>query len=118
MKCDLNGKVALITGSARGIGQAIADRFAENGCIVYYSDLDVSAAAEAADRSATGRAIKLDVTCAADIAIAIRAITEDCGKLDILVNNAGVNTLTHRVAIDQFPREEWDRILAVDLTGL
>ena len=41
-----------------------------------------------------------------------------CGKIDILVNNAGVNTLQHRVTIDQFPREEWDRIVEVDLTGL
>jgi NAD(P)-dependent dehydrogenase (short-subunit alcohol dehydrogenase family) len=42
----------------------------------------------------------------------------DYGRLDIVVNNAGVNTLSHRVTIDQFPREEWDRLLAVDLTGL
>jgi 3-oxoacyl-[acyl-carrier protein] reductase len=40
------------------------------------------------------------------------------GQLDILVNNAGVNTMAHRVTIDEFPRDEWDRILAVDLTGL
>ena len=42
----------------------------------------------------------------------------DHGQLDILVNNAGINTLAHRVTLDEFPREEWDRILAVDLTGL
>ena len=42
----------------------------------------------------------------------------DFGRLDILVNNAGINTLAHRVTIDEFPRDEWDRILAVDLTGL
>src|SRR6202007_1300431 len=40
------------------------------------------------------------------------------GRLDILVNNAGINTMAHRVTFDEFPREEWDRILAVDLTGL
>lgn len=40
------------------------------------------------------------------------------GRLDILVNNAGINTWKHRVTIDEFPRDEWDRILAVDLTGL
>ena len=44
-------------------------------------------------------------------------IVATCGRLDVVVNNAGVNTLAHRVTIDQFPREEWDRILAVDLTG-
>ena len=45
-------------------------------------------------------------------------MVEEFGRLDILVNNAGVNTSKHRVTIDEFPREEWDRILAVDLTGL
>ena len=52
------------------------------------------------------------------IATAVQQITAECGRLDILVNNAGVNTMAHRVTIDQFPRDEWDRILAVDLTGL
>ncbi len=40
------------------------------------------------------------------------------GRLDILVNNAGINTITHRVTIDEFPRTEWDKILAVDLDGV
>ena len=40
------------------------------------------------------------------------------GRLDIVVNNAGVNTVAHRVTIDEFPREEWDRLLNVDLNGL
>ena len=118
MKCDLSGQVSLITGAARGIGQAIADRLAENGSIVYYTDLVLDDAAEAADRSATGRAFKLDVTNPSEIANAIGVVTADFGRLDILVNNAGVNTMAHRVPIDQFPRDEWDRILAVDLTGV
>ena len=48
----------------------------------------------------------------------MRTVIERCGRLDIVVNNAGINTFAHRVTIDEFPREEWDRILAVDLTGL
>ena len=48
----------------------------------------------------------------------IARIQRECGRLDIVVNNAGVNTLQHRVTIEQFPREEWDRILAVDLNGV
>src|SRR5262245_42990328 len=118
MRSDLNGKVTLVTGAARGIGQAIADRFAANGAVVYYTDLVLDEARAAAGRSPNGRSLKLDVTRAGDIAEAIRRITSDCGRLDVLVNNAGVNTMAHRVTIDQFPREEWDRILAVDLTGL
>lgn len=118
MKSDLGGTVSLVTGAARGIGQAIADRFARNGSIVYYTDLVLADAQTAASATPNGRALQLDVTKPAEIASAVRQITGECGRLDILVNNAGVNTMAHRVTIDQFPREEWDRILAVDLTGL
>lgn len=118
MKCELGGTVSLVTGAARGIGQAIADRLAQNGSTVYYTDLVLEEAKAAASVTGTGRALKLDVTKSADIAEAMRQITAEGGRLDILVNNAGVNTMAHRVTIDQFPREEWDRILAVDLTGL
>jgi NAD(P)-dependent dehydrogenase (short-subunit alcohol dehydrogenase family) len=118
MKCDLNGTVSLVTGAARGIGQAIAARLAVNGSLVYFTDLVLAEAQAAAAGSHTGRALKLDVTRPADIADAVRHVVAECGRLDILVNNAGVNTMAHRVPIDQFPREEWDRILAVDLTGV
>jgi 3-oxoacyl-[acyl-carrier protein] reductase len=113
MKCDLSGKVSLVTGSARGIGRAIADRLAANGSIVVYSDVHESDA-----RAAGAQGIALDVTDSACISTAINHIVDKFGRLDILVNNAGVNTMAHRVTIDEFPREEWDRILAVDLTGL
>jgi len=118
MKCDLSGKVSLVTGAARGIGQAIADRLAANGSRVVYTDLDLAETEAAAARvnGATGR--RMDVTRADEIEAVISAIVAEFGRLDILVNNAGVNTLAHRVPIDQFPREEWDRLLSVDLTGL
>ncbi len=118
MTSDLGGKVALVTGAARGIGQAIADRYAASGAVVYYTDLVLDEARAAAARSPNGRGLKLDVTNAADIAAAVRQVTTESGRLDILVNNAGVNTMAHRVTIDEFPRAEWDRIIAVDLTGL
>src|SRR6476619_1352605 len=112
MKSDLTGKVSLVTGAARGLGKAIADRLAANGSTVYYSDRDEI------EVGPNGRPLRLDVTSAEDIAAAVRHIEAEAGRLDILVNNAGINTLTHRVTIDQFPRAEWDRILAVDLTGV
>jgi len=118
MRCDLSGKISLVTGAARGIGRSIADEFAANGSHVMYTDIDEAGAREAASgvSGALGRA--LDVTRPEDIEKTIDWIVATCGRLDIVVNNAGVNTMAHRVTIDQFPRSEWDRILAVDLTGL
>jgi NAD(P)-dependent dehydrogenase (short-subunit alcohol dehydrogenase family) len=60
----------------------------------------------------------MDVTHGAQVHAVVKEIVTQFGRLDIVVNNAGVNTMAHRVTIDQFPREEWDRILAVDITGL
>jgi 3-oxoacyl-[acyl-carrier protein] reductase len=117
MRCDLSGKVSLVTGAARGIGQAIADRLADNDSLVIYTDVNEAGAAAAA-LAHGGRSLQLDVTKPNDIAAVIERIVADHGQLDILVNNAGINTLSHRVTIDEFPRDEWDRILAVDLTGL
>src|SRR5262245_20805603 len=115
MKVDLSGRVALVTGSARGIGQAIADLFAANGARVVYSDID-EAGARAAARG--GPAVALDVTSGARVEAVVAGIVRDHGRLDVVVNNAGVNTLAHRVPIDQFPDEEWRRILEVDLHGV
>jgi len=118
MRCDLSGTVSLVTGAARGIGQAIADRLADNGSLVVYTDVDEAGAQAAAARAHGARSLRLDVTRPADVAAVIERVVSDHGQLDILVNNAGINTLAHRVTLDEFPREEWDRILAVDLTGL
>jgi NAD(P)-dependent dehydrogenase (short-subunit alcohol dehydrogenase family) len=117
MRSDLSGTVSLVTGAARGIGQAISDRLAANGSQVVYTDIDEAGAAAAA-RAHGGRSSRLDVSDAAGISKVIDQVVVDHGRLDILVNNAGINTLAHRVTLDEFPRAEWDRILAVDLTGL
>jgi 3-oxoacyl-[acyl-carrier protein] reductase len=118
MRCELSGTVSLVTGASRGIGQAIADRLAVNGSSVIYTDVDEAGAKGAAARSAGAKAMRLDVTSTHEITSVIDQVVTDFGRLDILVNNAGINTLAHRVTVDEFPRDEWDRIVAVDLTGL
>ena len=118
MKVDLEGKVALVTGAARGLGQAIADALAANGARVVYADIDIKVAEQAAARAPKCLALRMDVTNNPEVEAGVAEIARNFGRLDILVNNAGVNTLHHRVNIDAFPLEEWDRILRVDLTGL
>jgi 3-oxoacyl-[acyl-carrier protein] reductase len=116
MKADLSGKVSLVTGAAQGIGEAIADRLAANGARVIYADRED--AAKAAGKYPGSIAMKMDVTRREEIDACLTRVVAEFGRLDILVNNAGVNTSQHRVTIDEFPRAEWDRIIAVDLTGL
>lgn len=118
MNVDLTNRIALVTGAAHGIGQAIADSLAANGAIVYYTDVDVEGAKAAAARSAGCHSAFMDVRSEGQVREIVTDIVNRHEKLDILINNAGVNTLHHRVPIDEFPREEWDRIVEVDLTGL
>jgi len=118
MKVNLNDKVALVTGAARGIGKSIADCFAANGARVLYADIDLANAEASARQQTKCQAIEMDVTSGEQVESVIDDVIHGFGGLDIVVNNAGVNTVDHRVPIDQFPREEWDRILNVDLTGV
>jgi NAD(P)-dependent dehydrogenase (short-subunit alcohol dehydrogenase family) len=118
VKVDLEGAVAVVTGAARGIGQAIAQALAHNGAKVVYADVDLGAATRSAAALSGTMPLRFDVTSETEVEAGLDAVMGRFGRLDILVNNAGVNTLAHRVNIDQFPTEEWDRILRVDLTGL
>jgi 3-oxoacyl-[acyl-carrier protein] reductase len=118
MKSDLSGKVVLVTGAARGIGQAIADRFVQSGATVYYTDVDATGAAAAAARFPGTQSGPLDVTKSEQVRELIGRIERENGHLDVVVNNAGINTLANRVTIDEFPRDEWDRVLDVDLNGV
>jgi NAD(P)-dependent dehydrogenase (short-subunit alcohol dehydrogenase family) len=118
MRVNLSGEIALVTGAARGIGQAVATLFSQNGAKVIVADIDVEGAAQCAAKLPGAEPLGMDVADAAQVQAGVEAIMRQHGRLDILVNNAGLNTLDHRVTIDEFPLEEWDRIVAVDLRGL
>jgi len=118
MRCDLSGKVSLVTGAARGIGQEIANQFAANGSTVVYTDVDEASVRAAAALTPDAHWRVMDVTRVDQVEEVIDWVRKNLGRLDVLVNNAGVNTLHGRVTIEQFPRSEWDRVLAVDLTGV
>jgi NAD(P)-dependent dehydrogenase (short-subunit alcohol dehydrogenase family) len=117
MKVNLEGKVALVTGAARGIGRSIADVLAHNGAKVAYSDLDFVTVQESATSSPGSLALDMDISNESSVESAMAQVLKAFGRIDILVNNAGVNTAKHRVNIDQFPLMEWERIVKIDLTG-
>jgi NAD(P)-dependent dehydrogenase (short-subunit alcohol dehydrogenase family) len=118
MKVDLQHQIALVTGAAQGIGKSIAEALAANGARVVLTDVDLARTAETAKPLAGCVAKAMDVTKPAQIDDVVDWTVSEFGRLDIVVNNAGVNTLAHRVTIDEFPRTEWDRLLDVDLNGL
>ncbi|MDD5728130.1 MAG: SDR family NAD(P)-dependent oxidoreductase [Victivallales bacterium] len=118
MQADLNDKVALVTGGGQNIGKAIGDVFAVNGAKTIYADIDPATAIRAATGHPGCMGVKMDVTDTAEVETRISEIMEQYGRIDILVNNAGVNSNKYRVTIDQYPHQEWKRLLGVDLDGL
>jgi 3-oxoacyl-[acyl-carrier protein] reductase len=117
MKVELAGKFALVTGAARGIGRSIADTLAANGATVAYADIDYATAKQSAAGAAGSLAVEIDISNEQSVESALAKVLKQFGRIDILVNNAGVNTAKHRVNIDEFPLEEWERIVKIDLTG-
>ena len=122
MNVDLSGQIAVVTGGAAGIGRAIAYLLAENGARVVIVDVDTEQAqSTASEISAKGGScveMSANVADPAQMAKVSEQVLSQFGCLDILINNAGINTRRDRVPIHEYSLEDWDRILAVDLTGV
>jgi 3-hydroxybutyrate dehydrogenase len=116
----LKGKTALVTGSTSGIGQRIAERFAEHGANVILNGFGEAAAIEAMRRhlaERTGVAARYDAADLSDpeqIRAMIAKGLAEFGTIDVLVNNAGIQFVA---PIDEFPEERWNAILAVNLSA-
>jgi 3-oxoacyl-[acyl-carrier protein] reductase len=115
----LQGHAAFVTGSARGLGRAIAERLAAEGAAVAVADVDLPAAEDAAAALRTGLgaralAVQVDVRDAAAVAGAMERAAAELGVLDILVNNAGV---VRDARLEAMTDEDWDTVLDVDLRG-
>ncbi len=112
-----DGRVALVTGSARGIGFGIATRFAQEGASVAIVDLDESAASDAAGRlpgDAQHVGIAADVSDAASAEAAVTRTVETLGGLHVLVNNAGI---TRDNLLFKMTEDDWDLVMGVHLRG-
>jgi glucose 1-dehydrogenase len=115
----LEGRRALVTGAASGIGQGTAFELAAHGAAVainHRGKVDDARAMVAAIEAAGGRAVpvEMDVTVEADVQRGFAAAREAFGGLDLLVNNAGVEKPFHLV---DMPLEEWEKVISVNLTG-
>jgi 3-oxoacyl-[acyl-carrier protein] reductase len=113
-----DGKTAIVTGAARGIGRVIAEHLAADGADVAVCDLraewldDTAAAVEAAGRRA--ERVAVDVSAAAAVESAVDQVMQAFGRIDILVNNAGI---TRDKLLARMSEEDWDAVIAVNLKG-
>jgi NAD(P)-dependent dehydrogenase (short-subunit alcohol dehydrogenase family) len=116
----LEGKAALITGASQGLGRALALAFAQEGARVAINSRSEGSirpvAEEAESLGAEVVALAADVSRGADVERLVGAAAERFGKIDVLVNNAGV--LGPRVRIEEYPENEWRRVIDANLTGL
>jgi NAD(P)-dependent dehydrogenase (short-subunit alcohol dehydrogenase family) len=113
MNLGLQGKVALVTGSARGIGKAIAERLVAEDATVVVSDIsrdEGEATAALLGNAATF--LPCDISDRMQVASLVDAVVTRFGRLDIMVNNAGINT-----GLGRERDETWERIMKVDLNG-
>ncbi|MDD4203015.1 MAG: 3-oxoacyl-[acyl-carrier-protein] reductase [Candidatus Omnitrophica bacterium] len=116
---ELENKVAIITGGARGIGYAIAQKLADEGANIAICDVNEQTLSEAEkELSKTGRkvlALKVDVTNSKSVQEFIDQVIEKLGKIDILVNNAGITKDTLIMRMDE---AQWDSVINVNLKGV
>lgn len=115
---QLKEKVAIVTGGARGIGRAICQTLAKEGAIIVVCDINEKAAQATAKeikgKNFNAMAVKVDVSRASEVNLAIKNVLNEFDRVDILVNNAGICSLT---PLEEITEEEWDRVININLKG-
>jgi NAD(P)-dependent dehydrogenase (short-subunit alcohol dehydrogenase family) len=114
----LEGKIAIVTGGARGIGAATVEALCAEGAYVFIADIIDEGDALAKRLTGAGkcaRSVRLDVTDEAQWQRLVEDIVREFGHLDILVNNAGIGTMED---VEQETRADWDKVIAVDQMGV
>jgi NAD(P)-dependent dehydrogenase (short-subunit alcohol dehydrogenase family) len=112
----LEGKVAIVTGAAQGIGRAIADGLAREGARIVVADL--RGADEAAAAYPGGLGVTVDVSDEADVQRLADTVVEQCGTIDILVNNAGLYASIPMRSFLEIPLEEWRKVMDVNVASM
>lgn len=120
MSDGMDGKVALVSGAASGIGRAVALAFAERGCRVVVSDVDQEGGAETVEQIKSGggeaRFIKADVSKPDEVEALVQETVEAYGQLDYACNNAGISGGTAPTA--EHKLEDWQRVIDINLSGV
>jgi len=116
---QLEGKIAIVTGAARGMGRGFALGFAAEGAAVACADRNEAGAQAVADeiRAAGGRAVGIgvDVTDFAQVQVMAKRAVDEFGTIDVLVNNAGIDTIA---TVVEMPVEQWQQMIDTNLTSL
>ncbi|HEY7344670.1 MAG TPA: glucose 1-dehydrogenase [Gaiella sp.] len=113
---QLEGKVAVVTGAAQGIGRAIADGLAGEGARIVVADLRGAEEAAAAYRDAVG--LTVDVADEAQVARLVDETVDRCGGIDVLVNNAGLYASLAMRPFTEIPLEEWRQVMDVNVASM
>ncbi len=120
MEIRFDGKTALVTGAASGIGEGIAVALAQSGATVCVADLDMKDAEKVVTKikTAGGEAFALaaDVSCQADVARMMTEAAEKTGRLDMVVNNAGIGGPLEE--IENYPLDGWKKVIDINLNGV
>ncbi len=116
----LEGKTAIVTGAARGIGKAIAIRFAQEGCNVAFTDLVINEAAQETEKELEALGVKAkgyasDASNFEDTQKVVAEIVKDFGQVDVLINNAGI---TKDTLLMRMTEEQWDAVINVNLKSV
>lgn len=116
--CDrigrLEGQVAIVTGGAQGLGEALAQRLNREGCKLVIADMNYEGAQNVANTMKDAIAVKVDVSNEADVEAMVKAAVDKYGKLDLLVSNAAILTAK---PVEEFPVEQWRKMMDVNITG-
>jgi NAD(P)-dependent dehydrogenase (short-subunit alcohol dehydrogenase family) len=112
----MTGEVAIVTGGAKGIGKAIADRLAQDGLRIVIADLQ--GAEDAASAYDGGVGLTVDVASELDVERMASEVEERCGRIDVLVNNAGLYASLAMRSFSEIPVEEWRRVMDVNVLSM